>query len=432
SEEIVSRLIKGQIIYPASTYRIAPNFQTISLLDAFDELKRIVAQREITFKYEEAVFLDILLNVASNEALFVLFENFDLLSEMLKKNYLSLLLKRKEALSLLWLASSLAEKEEELLSLGDYALKKSEEEGVDESISRILYNFGYAFGIREKNSQAIKYYLRSAQIYEDDERTWYNLGVAYQKIGDLKKACQAYKKAAQINPDYYRAYSALGRCALENGEIEEAASCFKKCVDLNPKDIDAYQHLSRLANQANDMEKTLAYHEKAMALIAEEGLQDKPTLEEVSSYEKIKKIDAQDAKAWQDLALFWIGKGKLDKGIPYLKRSVTVDPKDASAWYNLGVAYSRKKDISKEIESYKEALGIDPENERFYFNLGLAFSDKKEIDKEIECYRKILKINPANIDAWHNLSCGYRELGSIEEEKKCLAKANELKELAKK
>ncbi|MBU0568593.1 hypothetical protein KKC52_11205, partial [bacterium] len=194
SEKIVSRLIKGQIIYPASTYRIAPNFQTVSLLDAFDELKRIVAQREITFKYEEAVFLDILLNVASSEALFVLFEKFDLLSEMLKKNYLSLLLKRKEELSLLYLASSLSEKEEELLTLGDYALKKSEEEGVDESISRVLYNFGYAFGIREKNSQAIKYYLRSAQIYEDDERTWYNLGVAYQKIGDLKAACQAYKK----------------------------------------------------------------------------------------------------------------------------------------------------------------------------------------------------------------------------------------------
>lgn len=501
SKETVDRLIKGQIVYPASTYRIAPNFQTVSVLDAFDELKRIVAQREITFKYEEEVFLDILLNVASNEALFVLFENFDLLSPILKKNYLSLLIKRKDELPLLWLASNLAEKEKELLVLGDYALKKSEEEIVDESISRILYNFGYAFGISGKNEEAIKYYLRSAKAYEDDERTWYNLGLAYQKIGNIIGAKQAYQKATQINPDYPKAYSALGSCSLEDkdaeeavrlfkkavklkpnsaldwyrlglalvmkkdrkeaissfkkaveldkenflahfrlgllyeeeGKIEEAASCFGRCVDLNPKDPDTYQHLSRLANKANDMGKTLAYHEKAMALIAEVGSKTKgePSLEEASSYEKIKKIDAKDAKAWQDLALFWIGKGKIDKGIQYLKRSVTVAPQDASAWYNLGLAYSQKKEFSKEIESYEKAIALNPGNERCYFNLGLAFRDKGEPNKEMECYQRVLEINPANIAAWHNLSCSYAEIDDLKEEKRCLTKENELREIAK-
>lgn len=132
-------------------------------------------------------------------------------------------------------------------------------------------------------------------------------------------------------------------------------------------------------------------------------------------YQKILKIDPENAKTLHSLGLLAYQGGVLDVAVDLISKAIKIDPNNSIFYNNLGNVY-RDNDMFKEaILCYEYALQLEPSLSAVYINMGNLYKDKKMRDEAVKCYGKALCLNPNLADAHYNMGNIYKDLGQIDE-----------------
>ena len=88
-----------------------------------------------------------------------------------------------------------------------------------------------------------------------------------------------------------------------------------------------------------------------------------------------------------------------DKTIATYQKMIKLQPQEAGLYAGIGYVYSLKGDIDKAIANYKASLRYDREDDRVYYRLGEAYEQKGMYQEALAEYTRAHQINPDARDA---------------------------------
>jgi len=109
-----------------------------------------------------------------------------------------------------------------------------------------LIDYGVAFEMQDKLTNALAQYREAARIAPDDVQTRYNLGNALDKLGRFDEAMGQFRETARLDPAYSWAYFQTGKVLLQQGRDAEAIGQFKKTLQLDPDNYQILDYLARV------------------------------------------------------------------------------------------------------------------------------------------------------------------------------------------
>lgn len=461
-------LLKSGILYQDSVYRLCPEFEKIEIFNTPHELRNLIVEEKITQDEKERL-IHTLLSIRSNEALLELEPKVNELDDLQRKAYLGIIRERREDSTVLWIGSSLAQDQDELLNLSSYAISLREKES-GRWLGRVLYNFGYAYGVRDMNEEAIRCFEEGIKVYPEDARTWLNLAIAYTRKLWIMRAVDCLKEAIRLDPTYAKAWYQLGRqyrdwydpdealrCFKkaeaidpsykidwynmgvsygERGREEEELRCYRNAIRQNPEDARAYYNLGMFYNRKDKIDKAIEYLEKARGIDPLNpriwyGLShlylraDKTTLS-LRYYEQATKIDPECIFEWNDFGPDYNRRDEPIEGLNDYEKILLKEPEDKETLYNLGLLYMKKWDVDKAIRYLEKASDIDREDPRIWRNLSRLYKEKGWVEKEISALRYLTRPEPAYLRAWCNLGSKLRKRRLYKDAIKCFLEASKI------
>jgi len=118
--------------------------------------------------------------------------------------------------------------------------------------------------------------------------------------------------------------------------------------------------------------------------------------DEVSLWEDVAKKSPNKARAHNNLAKGYSGKGWADKSIEHYQIALRLKPEFEEAYGNLGFIFYFYKGLpDKAIRYYQIALLLNPNNAATHLNLAIAYKAKGWNDKAMEHYRIAKKLRPS-------------------------------------
>jgi len=106
----------------------------------------------------------------------------------------------------------------------------------------------------------------------------------------------------------------------------------------------------------------------------------------------------------------YLGRGELDKALPYFEEALRIKPEYHEALVNMGVYFGRMKKYS-EAESYiSKALEIHPNFAPAHFNMGGIYFMRGDYTSAAEYYERALEINPYYEPAKRQLDRTYEQM----------------------
>ncbi len=93
---------------------------------------------------------------------------------------------------------------------------------------------------------AYQYARRALQEKPGIAPIWANFGLAAHELGRNDEAIKAYLKAAEIDPDYYKAYDNAAAVFIEESRWDEAEKCCQIALEANPDDELAKKNMAHV------------------------------------------------------------------------------------------------------------------------------------------------------------------------------------------
>ncbi|MCP4266657.1 MAG: tetratricopeptide repeat protein [Candidatus Brocadiaceae bacterium] len=134
----------------------------------------------------------------------------------------------------------------------------------------------------------------------------------------------------------------------------------------------------------------------------------------IDAYEKVLRVDPDNAEAHNNLGIIYKEQGELDKAVEHFQRVVSLNPGMDEAHNNLGVMYYLSKDQRNAVVEYRKAFEINPQNVTSQINLGLVYKAQGLERQSIEMIEEVLTVEPFNLEAHYNLGTLYEGLGHLE------------------
>ena len=253
------------------------------------------------------------------------------------------------------------------------------------------------------NVQAYEYYLRGRQFYHQWRRKsveqarrqferaieidpGYALaytGVAMccsfiydfwdASIANLEMAYAACQKALELDPKLAEAHLARGLAFGIGRRYEEANSAFEEAIRLQPNLADAHYFFGRtLRQQARGQEAADQFREahrlrpedyQPMVFLASTlELFGSPPEVEAARAEAMRLLDQHlefnpdDARALNLGAIMAARVGATEKGLAWMKRSLTSSPDDSNLLYNAACFYSVQGHVDDAIQCLQQAM----------------------------------------------------------------------------
>ncbi|MBP7399864.1 MAG: tetratricopeptide repeat protein [Chitinophagales bacterium] len=219
----------------------------------------------------------------------------------------------------------------------------------------------------------------------------FNRANAYFNYGNLKFALQDYEKAYHM--DSLNAPFALGLsdCLFEMSNPEGSILILERFIAHSPENIDVLN-----------------------ALALEYFLLPKPRYNlAIDTYNKVLKLDIQNADAYFYKGLIFKETGDTAKAISSFQTCTEVDPDYYDAYMQLGMLYSAKKDPIA-IKYYNNAISVNDTSKEAEYGIAKYFQDAGDLENAISYYRNIIVDDPQDADALYNLATIYFGIDSIE------------------
>ncbi len=152
----------------------------------------------------------------------------------------------------------------------------------------VAYNhMGVAMFQKGNIDEAIRYYVKSVQIYPYFTSAYHNMGNALAADGRLDEAVRQYSHALRISPDNAGTHAALGLALIRKGNIEEAVAHFR---DASKADPQYDKNLKRALSIRDRIDKAVSRMEDALKISPEDPMladklhKSKTELEEAINY----------------------------------------------------------------------------------------------------------------------------------------------------
>jgi len=130
---------------------------------------------------------------------------------------------------------------------------------------------------RQMMLEAIQYYNKSLNIYDQQSDTWYNLGVAYYYIKDYGNARISYDNALRLSPRKKEVYNNIGvmffntapqqpLIQLQRQYYDSARAYFSKAVEIDSNYADAIGNLAVSYQYQGKNAEAIQFYEKALSI----------------------------------------------------------------------------------------------------------------------------------------------------------------------
>ena len=196
----------------------------------------------------------------------------------------------------------------------------------------------------------------------------------------------------------------MGAAAMQKGKLPIAVKNLEEAAKLDPENARIQQELAMAYRDVGEYGKAEQHFQRALTL--------KPDF----------------PAAWNNLATLYLLTKQWDKAISCTQKalsSVTYSTPQY-AYNNQGLAYYNKGEYQKAVDSFLDALKIFPSYTVCLTNLGLAYEALKNYKKAIECYNMAIQFDPRDPNPHFNLGRLYYRLKSPEKAKQSLERALEL------
>lgn len=115
-----------------------------------------------------------------------------------------------------------------------------------------------------------------------------------------------------------------------------------------------------------------------------------------------------------NLAVAYLGAGRIDKGIASLRQTLKLAPQHADAHFNLGLALLQGQDPTAAVPHLQAAVRLMPANPIAHMNLGLALAGTAGPEEALEHFQRAADLAPTNAVVHLNLSNVLLDLGNVE------------------
>jgi tetratricopeptide (TPR) repeat protein len=196
------------------------------------------------------------------------------------------------------------------------------------------------------------------KVTRDNYLAHFNMTEMLMQLGRSDEAMRQNFEAVRIKPNFAPAINNLGDVLFGAGKTDEAAGYYERALALNPGIAEAHANLGIvLANRGNYDEAVKHFRAAAQVIdtprihtdlgsaLLNLGRFDQAARE----YEKVLRVEPNNAGAHNDLGVALFQMGKIDVAIAQFNRALQIDPN-----------YAPVKDNLKKVLAEKQKLQIQP------------------------------------------------------------------------
>jgi len=203
--------------------------------------------------------------------------------------------------------------------------------------------------------------------------------------------------------------------AIEVGDFQQAADMAKQCIELDRKNPEGHFFLGEALAGLELPKEAIAAYEAGLKL-APEDFEQGQHKDALKLYEKIVKIDPNDADGYVNIGLVYNSMERAEDAIKAYETALKLDPENVFAYNALGDAWFGLGNRDKAIEAFSKGIAVDPHDAAARFNLGELYYDLGEHDDaERECLEAV-KLDP-------EFTLAYLTLGSLHMDREHLSEA---------
>jgi TolB-like protein/Tfp pilus assembly protein PilF len=216
-------------------------------------------------------------------------------------------------------------------------------------------------------------------------------------VVDLARAVEHLEQAVALDPEF----------ALAHASLALAYALYRNYAGL-PLD-DWYDKGEAAAERALSLDPGLAEAYTSVATI-KWYRQDYEGAER--AFKRAIQFNPNEAQAFQWLGvMLGMSMGRLEEGLGYSRKAVTLNPKSAIMLADYGEVLNRAGRPDEARAQYRQAVAIEPRFSKGHRLLGDLAIDSGELDQAISAYHKALDIEPGNWRLFSRMGSIYLFLG---------------------
>lgn len=216
-----------------------------------------------------------------------------------------------------------------------------------------------------------------------------NRGKYLFQAGKKEDAIKDFIKSAELDPDNESAQNNVGFVLLENDRIPEAITYFSKAVEIHPGFADGFYNLGNAYARQNDYPKA------------------------IEAYNKSIQLQASNPGVWNNLGNVYKEFGKIDSSKYAYQKSLELDPNGKNALTGLGEVEEKTGNIENARTWYKKAADRNPLDADLANRMGISFAKEANYPEAIIWFKKAAEANAKEVATWQNLAMAYERTGQI-------------------
>ena len=122
----------------------------------------------------------------------------------------------------------------------------------------------------------------------------------------------------------------------------------------------------------------------------------------LESYNKILKIDPNNAKAYYNRGFTYNGLEQYDEALKDYDTAITLEPNNTNGYHSRGFTYNILKQYDKALKNYNKAIELNPNHKHAYNNRGTTYGNLEQYDEALKDFDKAIELNPNEKYAYNN------------------------------
>jgi tetratricopeptide (TPR) repeat protein len=229
---------------------------------------------------------------------------------------------------------------------------------------------------------SIKVLEHSINIYPENSQTWLLYGNAiFARTRDNERAIAIYRNCLNLRPNYFDALYNIGILNYNANQLDSAEKFLAAALSANPSHIEVRESLGKIYAKTGRTQEAL-------------------------------NIAGTQSSSLSDLALEAKEGGNYQEAINLAQQALAQNPNDAKANFVIGICYSRHMNrLQDGIPFLERAVSLDNQNGYWMEDLAVAYGMSGQVQKTIPLLEKVIQLRPNEAAGYQNLATTYNLLG---------------------
>lgn len=229
---------------------------------------------------------------------------------------------------------------------------------------------------------SIKVLEHTINIYPENSQTWLLYGNAvYARTRDSERTFPIYKHCLSLRPNHFDALYNLGILNFNMNQLDSAEKYLSAALVANPAHKEVRESLGKIYAKTGRTQEAL-------------------------------QLTRGQSSSLSDLALEVKEGGNYQEAINIAQQALAQNPNDAKANFIIGICYSRHMNrLQDGIPFLERAVSLDNKNGFYMEDLAVAYGMSGQVQKTIPLLEKVIQLRPNEPAGYQNLATTYKLLG---------------------